>query len=60
MIKAYLLNLAKVPRFTTVVLFMSKQERKLVDEVWALVGPKATNGAGEDAEGGARKAWGVS
>ncbi|KIP04334.1 hypothetical protein PHLGIDRAFT_76108, partial [Phlebiopsis gigantea 11061_1 CR5-6] len=54
-IKTYLLNMARVPRFTTIVLFMSKIERQLVKEVWDGVD------AGDDqVERGARKVWGVS
>lgn len=54
-VKTYLLNFARVPRFTTVVLFMSKTEKQLVKEVWDGVS------AGDDqVERGARKVWGVS
>ncbi|KAI0920035.1 hypothetical protein AcV7_006045 [Taiwanofungus camphoratus] len=50
LVKAYMLNLARVPRFSTVVLFMSPSERVLVKDIWALVGP------GEERRG----AWGLS
>ena len=54
-VKTYLLNMARVPRFTTVVLFMSKAEKQLVKEVWDGVS------VGDDqVERGARKVWGVS
>ena len=54
-VKTYLLNMARVPRFTTIVLFMSKDEKQLVKEVWDGVA------VGDDqVERGARKVWGVS
>ena len=54
-VKTYLLSFARVPRFGTVVLFMSKDERTLVEQVWSEVS------VGDDqVERGVRKVWGVS
>ncbi|PCH40316.1 TPR-like protein [Wolfiporia cocos MD-104 SS10] len=50
---AYLTSLARVPRFGTVLLFMSAEERKLAREVWHLVG---VSGAQSEVE---RQAWGL-
>jgi len=47
-VREYMVNLARVQRFSTVVLFMSADEKKSAKEVWELLG-----GEGE-------KAWGVS
>ena len=54
-VKTYLINLSRVPRFSTIVLFMSKDEKKLVKEVW-----DALDRIDDQIEGGARKVWGVS
>lgn len=53
-VKAYLLNLARVPRFSTIMMFMSKNEKTLVKEVWG--GVSRTD---DQIEAGARKVWGV-
>lgn len=54
-VKTYLLDFARVPRFSMVVLFMSKDEKRLVKEVWDGVD------VGDDqVERGARKVWGIS
>ncbi|KAL6300068.1 hypothetical protein BKA93DRAFT_741186, partial [Sparassis latifolia] len=53
-VRAYLLSVARVPRFSTVVLFMGREERAVIGEVWGLVGDAV---AEEERE---RRAWGVS
>lgn len=53
-VKAYLLNLARVPRFSTIIMFMSKDERKLVKEIWDIVSRTE-----DQVEVGVRKVWGV-
>lgn len=53
-VRAYMLNLGRVQRFGTVVLFMSRDEKKLVKDVWDSLNHRA----GED--GAARKVWGIS
>ncbi|KZT11767.1 TPR-like protein [Laetiporus sulphureus 93-53] len=51
-VQEYMLGLARVPRFSTVVLFMNKEERALAREVWSLAG------GAEGAEG--VRAWKMS
>ncbi|OCH92602.1 TPR-like protein, partial [Obba rivulosa] len=67
-VRAYLVWLARVPRFGTVVLFMSPDERRLVQDVWSAVGvgvvkkgagAMAVEGDTKEVEEG-RKAWGAS
>ena len=53
LIQDYLINLARVSRFNTVVLFMSADERRLAREVWAVLGD------GVAADSPERKAWGL-
>lgn len=53
-VKSYLLNLARVPRFSTIIMFMSNDEKKLVKEVWD--GVSRTD---DQVEVGVRKVWGV-
>ncbi|EKM61554.1 uncharacterized protein PHACADRAFT_204723 [Phanerochaete carnosa HHB-10118-sp] len=53
-VKAYLLSFARVPRFSTIMMFMSKYERTLVKEVWD--GITRTD---DQVEVGVRKVWGV-
>ncbi|KZT64243.1 TPR-like protein, partial [Daedalea quercina L-15889] len=48
-IREYMIGLTRVQRFSTVVLFMSSEERKVVKETWQSLG----GGEGE-------RAWGVS
>ncbi|EMD39752.1 hypothetical protein CERSUDRAFT_112038 [Gelatoporia subvermispora B] len=66
-VRAYLVWLARVPRFGTVVLFMSKEERGLVQDVWSAVGvgaartPEADEGEKEvNAVREGMRAWGAS
>jgi RNA polymerase II-associated protein 3 len=47
--RQYMAVFSKVPRFSTVVLFMSKKEKELAKEVWDKLGVR---------NGGA--AWGIS
>lgn len=47
--RQYMAVFSKVPRFTTVVLFMNRKEKELVKEVWDRLGVR---------NGGA--AWGIS
>ena len=47
--RQYMAMFSKVPRFSTVVLFMSAEEKKLAKEVWEKVGVR--NGCA---------AWGIS
>ena len=54
-IKTYLINFSRVPRFSTIIMFMSKDEKALVKEVW-----EAMDRVDDQIEGGARKVWGVS
>lgn len=53
-VKQYLLNFARVPRFSTVVLFMSSDERLLVKDVWSSAGDGGGLNISE------KKAWGIS
>ncbi|GJE89529.1 RNA polymerase II-associated protein [Phanerochaete sordida] len=53
-VKAYLLNFARVPRFSTIVMFMNRDEKALVKEVWDGVGR-----ADDQIEVGVRKVWSV-
>ncbi len=54
-VKDYMLNLARVPRFTTAVLFLSPEERRLVENIWERIG-----GHAEDGSEVARRAWGIA
>jgi RNA polymerase II-associated protein 3 len=54
-VKRYLISLARVPRFSTITLFMSKDEKQLVKQVW-----DALDRVDDQVEGGVRKVWGVS
>ncbi|THH14016.1 hypothetical protein EW146_g6278 [Bondarzewia mesenterica] len=41
-IREYMIHLARVPRFSTIVLFMSKEEKKRVKDVWTALGREGT------------------
>ncbi|OBZ71398.1 RNA polymerase II-associated protein 3 [Grifola frondosa] len=60
-VHTYMLHLARVPRFATVLLLLSRTERADVEAVWSTLGPGAQD-EGEmekKMEEGARRAWGV-
>jgi RNA polymerase II-associated protein 3 len=48
-VREYMTNFPRVQRFKTVTLFMDKAEKKLVDDIWGLIG-----GNDED-----RASWGL-
>lgn len=51
-IRDYMINLARVPRFGTVLLFMSREEKELARKVWTGLGSGGESGT-------AAGAWGV-
>ncbi|CAL1713409.1 unnamed protein product [Somion occarium] len=55
LIKEYMTNLARVPRWSTIVLFLGADEKKLIAGIWNHLSPISGD---EDAN--ARKAWGLT
>ena len=53
LMKEYLVHLSHVPRFTTVLLFMSPGEKSLVQDVFGALGGPASLHVAE------RRAWGI-
>ncbi|EIM85824.1 uncharacterized protein STEHIDRAFT_121842 [Stereum hirsutum FP-91666 SS1] len=51
-VRAYMVHFARVPRFGTIILFTSKAEKEVIEEVWRAVGEEE----GDRAE---RKKWGL-
>lgn len=54
-VKRYLINFSRVPRFSTIAMFMSRDEKKLMKDVW-----DALDRVDDQIESGARKVWGVN
>lgn len=61
-VRAYMMNLPRVPRFTTVSLMMSREERADVQVIWDLLGRSCGDGVEGEMdkrkEDGSRNAWG--
>ncbi|PIL24084.1 hypothetical protein GSI_13835 [Ganoderma sinense ZZ0214-1] len=61
-VRAYMVNLPRVPRFTTVSLMMSGKERADAQAVWDLLGRSHGDGVegemGKRKEDGSRSIWG--
>ncbi|KAI0345700.1 hypothetical protein BDW22DRAFT_1481920 [Trametopsis cervina] len=53
LIRSYLLGIAQIPRFSTVILFTNAEERRLIKAVWDLLKHPAISDAVT------RKAWGI-
>lgn len=44
-VKAYLMGFERVPRFSTVLLFLSEKEKARVRDAWRLLGAETLSGA---------------
>ena len=55
-VKAYMEGMSRVPRFSTVVLFMSGDEKELVNRIWEALGGDVV----EELVPQAKNAWRIS
>ncbi|KAI0720997.1 hypothetical protein C8T65DRAFT_631887 [Cerioporus squamosus] len=61
-VRAYMVNLPRVPRFNSVTLMMKKEEREDAQAVWSMLGRSRSDGVEGEMdrrkEDGSRRAWG--
>ncbi len=61
-VRAYMVNLPRVPRFNSVALMMKKEEREDAQAVWDMLGRSQRDGVEGEMdkrkEDGSRRAWG--
>jgi hypothetical protein len=57
-IKDYMIHLSRVPRFSTILMFMSKDEKGVVAVIWSILSAHSNDDAELDAKN--KRTWGIT